>query len=279
MTRYMSFMLAGSVVVAGIMVLAWMFQRTLIYFPFGEVPGPRDVGLTQAEIVAFPTADGLTLHGWFVPSSGSPSAHTVLVFNGNAGNLAYRAPLAAALQRQGLQVLLFDYRGYGGNEGKPTEVGLRADAQAAHDYLLERGDVDASRLIYFGESLGTALAIAMAAEHPPAGVILRSPFTSLAEVGQAHYPFLPVRFLLQDRFAAIDEIQRVTCPVLVIAGDRDRIIPVGQSRRLYEAVTSTKDLVILEAADHNDFELLAGDEMLAAIRRFLGQLAVTRDDA
>ena len=193
MNRYMSFILAASVVVAGIIVLAWMFQRTLIYFPFGEAPGPRDVGLTQAEVVAFPTADGLTLHGWFVPSSGSPPAHTVLVFNGNAGNRAYRAPLAAALERQGLQVLLFDYRGYGGNEGKPTEAGLRADAQAAYSYLLERGDVDASRLIYFGESLGTALAIALAVEHPPAGVILRSPFTSLVEVGQTHYPFLPVR--------------------------------------------------------------------------------------
>ena len=193
MNRYMSFILAASVVVAGIIVLAWMFQRTLIYFPFGEAPGPRDVGLTQAEVVAFPTADGLTLHGWFVPSSGSPPAHTVLVFNGNAGNRAYRAPLAAALERQGLQVLLFDYRGYGGNEGKPTEAGLRADAQAAYSYLLERGDVDAARLIYFGESLGTALAIALAVEHPPAGVILRSPFTSLVEVGQTHYPFLPVR--------------------------------------------------------------------------------------
>ena len=273
MNRYMSSLLIGSVVVAGVVGLAWMFQRTLIYFPFGDVPGPRDVGLAQAEIVSFPTADGLTLRGWFVPSSGSPPAYTVLVFNGNAGNRAHRAPLATSLQQQGLQVLLFDYRGYGGSEGKPTEVGLRADVRAARSYLLERGDVDASRLVYFGESLGTALAIALAAEHPPAGMILRSPFPSLVEVGQTHYPFLPVRFLLQDRFAAIGDIQRVTCPVLVLAGDQDRIIPLGLSRRLYEAATSTKELVILAGADHNDIEFLAGDEMLAAIRRFLGQLA------
>ncbi len=273
MSRYMSVILTGSAVVAGIIVLAWMFQRTLIYFPFGEVPGPRDVGLTQAEVVTFPTADGLTLRGWFIPGASSPSPHTVLVLNGNAGNRAYRAPLAAALQQQGLQVLLFDYRGYGGNEGKPTEAGLRADARAARSYLVARGDVDASRLIYFGESLGTALAIALAAEYPPAGVILRSPFPSLVEVGRTHYPFLPVRLLLQDRFAAIDDIQRVTCPVLVLAGDRDRIIPLPQSRRLYEAATSTKELVVVAGADHNDHDLLAGDEMLAAIRRFLRQLA------
>ena len=207
----MSFILTGAVVVAGIIALAWMFQRTLIYFPFGNVPGPPDVGLTRAEVVTFPTADGLTLRGWFVPSSGSPPAYTVLVLNGNAGNRTYRAPLAVSLQQHGLQVLLFDYRGYGGNEGKPTEAGLRADAQAARSYLLDRDDVDASRLIYFGESLGTALAIGLAAEDPPAGVILRSPFPSLVEVGQRHYPFLPVRLFLQDRFAAIDDIQRVTC--------------------------------------------------------------------
>ena len=271
-TLRMSFMLTATVVVVGIIAFAWMFQRTLIYSPLGNVPEPPDVGLTRAEVVTFPTADGLTLRGWFVPSSGSPPAYTVLVLNGNAGNLAYRAPLAASLQQHGFQVLLFDYRGYGENEGKPTEAGLRADAQAARRYLLDRDDVDASRLIYFGESLGTALAIGMAVENSPAGVILRSPFPSLVEVGQRHYPFLPIRLFLQDRFAAIDDIQHVTCPVLVLAGDRDRIIPLGQSRRVYDAVTSTKELVILAGADHNDFELLAGDEMLAAITRFLGRL-------
>jgi len=272
LTLRMSFIVTGAVAVAGIIAFAWIFQRTLIYFPFGDVPEPPDVGLTGAEMVTFPTADGLTLQGWFVPRPGSPSTHTVLVLNGNAGNRAYRAPLAVSLQRYGFQVLLFDYRGYGGNEGKPTETGLRADAQAARRYLLSRNDVDASRLIYLGESLGTALAIGLAAEEPPAGMILRSPFPSLVEVGQEHYPFLPVRLLLQDRFAAIDDIKRVTCPVLVFAGDRDRVIPLSQSRRVYDAVTSTKELVVLAGADHNDFELLAGDEMLTAITRFLGRL-------
>ena len=272
MSRFMSFLLTGFVAAGGIIALAWMFQRTLIYFPFADVAGPREVGLTRAEVVTFPTADGLTLSGWFVPRSPSPSAFTVLVLNGNAGNRAYRAPLAAALGQQGLQVFLFDYRGYGGNEGTPTEAGLRADADAARSYLIQRGDVDPSRLIYFGESLGTTLAIALAAEHPPAGVILRSPFSSLVEVGQLHYPFLPVQFLLRDRYEVTDDIQRLHCPVLVLAGDRDRIVPVGQSRRVYAALSSAKEMVVLAGAGHNDIELLAGDEVMTAIRRFLGQL-------
>ena len=222
--------------------------------------------------MTFPTADGLTLHGWFVPASTPTPRHTALVLNGNSGNRAYRAPLAASLQQQGLQVLLFDYRGYGGSEGKPTEAGLRADARAARSYLVQRDDVDATQLIYFGESLGTAPAIGLAADHPPAGLILRSPFPSLVEVGQMHYPFLPVRFLLEDRYAVIGDIARVTCPVLVVAGDQDRIIPLGLSRQVYEAATSTKELVILAGSDHNDFELLAGDQMIDAIAQFLARL-------
>ncbi len=273
MRRAVSFILFGSLVVAGIIALAWAFQRTLIYFPFGDVPEPRTVGLGQAEAVTFPTTDGLVLHGWFIPVSTRSPAYTVLVLNGNAGNRAYRAPLAVSFNELGVQVLLFDYRGYGGSAGRPTEAGLRADAQAARRYLAQRSDVDDGRLIYFGESLGTALAVALAADHPPAGVILRSPFPSLVEVGRRHYPFLPVRWLLQDTYDVLEDITRVTAPLLIVAGERDRVVPLGLSRRLYEAATSSKELVILAAADHNDFELLAGEEMLAAIRRFLGGLS------
>ncbi len=271
MSRQMNVLLTIGIAAAGIILLAWMFQDRLIYFPLGDVPPPGQVGLTHVEEVRLPTADGLTLNGWFIGSASSARASTVVVFNGNAGNRAYRAPLATALQEHGVQVLLFDYRGYGGNEGTPTEAGLRADARAVHSYVVGRSDVDAARLIYFGESLGSAVAVALAAEQPPAGLVLRSPFTSLVEVGQFHYPFLPVQLLLRDRFAAIDDIRRVDCPVLVIVGDRDRVVPLDQSRRLYDAIRPPKELVILEG-DHNDVDLLAGDEMIAAIVRFLGQL-------
>lgn len=254
---------------AGGLLLVWMFQRSLIYFPLTQVPPPGEVGLAGAETVTFSTEDGLALAGWFVPSAQDPATGTVIVFNGNAGNRAHRAPLAAALRNHGYQVLLFDYRGYGGNEGTPTESGLLADARAARAYLLGRADVDASRLAYFGESLGAAVAIALAAEHEPSALVLRSPFTSLVDVGRTHYPFLPVGLLLRDRFPSLDAIGALSCPVLVIAADRDRVVPIVQSRRLYEAVRAPKDLLVIAGADHNDVDLGAGSEMLARVARFL----------
>ena len=267
--RGMGFLVTARLAAAGGLLLIWAFQRTLIYSPFDHVPSPSDVGLAEVETVTFPTADGLVLSGWFVSSRSAAAPGTVIVFNGNAANRAYRAPLAAALRDYGYQVLLFDYRGYGGNGGAPTERGLMADTRAARAYLLGRADVDTSRLMYYGESLGSAVAIALAAEHSPAAMVLRSPFTSLVDIGRVHYPFLPVKLFLRDRFALLDAIRDVGCPVLVIAGDRDRIVPVGQSRRLYDAVRAPKDLVIIAGADHNDPELGAGEEMMAAVVRFL----------
>jgi uncharacterized protein len=261
-------------VVAAVLALMWTLQRRLIYFPITGVPAPGEIGLTDVTPVTFDTTDGLSLSGWFFAASGPSSRVTVLVFNGNAGNRAHRAPLAAALQRRGFQVLLVDYRGYGGNPGAPSNNGLAADARAAHAYLADRSDVDLSRLAYFGESLGTAVAVDLAVEHRPAALVLRSPFTSLSDVGQYHYPFLPVRLLLRDRFSAIDQIRRIRVPLLVIVGGHDRIVPLENSRRLYEAAIAPKTLLVLPEADHNDYELLAGDEMVEAIVRFLQPLVV-----
>jgi fermentation-respiration switch protein FrsA (DUF1100 family) len=224
--------------------------------------------------VTFTGVDGVTLHGWFLPSARSPAWFTVLVFNGNAGNRAHRAELGAALRSHGLSVLLFDYRGFGENASTPTESGLAFDARAARTYVTERPDVDPARLVYLGESLGSAVATRLAAEHPPAALVLRSPFTSFVEVGRIHYPLLPVRWLLRDRFASIDQMSRVRCPLLVIAGSRDTIVPVDQSRRLYEAAPGPKTLVIVEGADHNDHELAAGDQMIRAVESFLQQIGL-----
>lgn len=271
MNRLMFLALIAVAAIAALLALLWVGQRRLMYFPDGRVPAPREVGLAGVESVRFPTADGLELAGWFVPA-GAEAKATVVVFNGNAGNRAYRAPLATALAAHGFNVLLFDYRGFGGNPGSPTEIGLAADARAAREYLADRPDVDAARVVYFGESLGTGVAVGLAAEQPPAALILRSPFTSMADVGVYHYPILPVRLLLRDRFASRDTIGRIRAPVLVIAGDRDEIVPLEHSRRLYDAVPSPKELVIIKGASHNDDELLAGEEMIQAIVRFLSGL-------
>lgn len=245
--------------------LAWLFQRQLIYLPSAEVP--EEDAPPGTEEVELHTEDGLTLDAWFVPGTDDPPWGAVIVFNGNAGNRSHRAPLAEALSEAGMAVLLTDYRGYGGNPGRPSEEGLALDARAALEHVLDRPDVD--RVAYFGESLGSAVAVRLATEHRPAGLVLRSPFTSLADVGRHHYPFLPVRGLLHDRYPSADRIERVRSPLLVVAGGRDEVVPTAQSRDLYEAAREAKRFVLVEGAGHNDHALLAGDELIDEVVRFL----------
>jgi hypothetical protein len=265
-TRVATFLLLLSIA----LVLLWLAQRRMIYLPFGALPLPADVGLPRAEAVAFATEDGLRLAAWFVPAKTAAARATVVVFNGNAGNRAFRAPLAARLAEQSIASLLVDYRGYGGNPGSPSEEGLARDARAARRYIAGRADVDARRIVYFGESLGTGVAVRLATEQPPSALILRSPFTSLVDMGRHHYPFLPVRWFLRDRFPSLERIGQIGCPVLVIAAEHDSIVPAAQSRRLYAAAPSPKRLLVVEDADHNDYELLAGPRVIEAIVEFLG---------
>ena len=256
-------------VAAFTLALLWAGQRRMIYFPFGKVPSPAAVGLDRAEEVTFFTDDGLALHGWFVPPDSAPARFTAIIFNGNAGHRGMRAPLAIALARHGVASLLFDYRGYGGNAGAPSEAGLARDARAARAYVVGRPDVDANRLAYFGESLGAAVALRLAADASPQALVLRSPFTSLADVGRHHYPFLPVRWLLRDRYPSLELVPHLSCPILVIAGDRDGIIPIEQSRRLFAAAREPKRMVVIADADHNDDDLLAGPRLIEEVIGFV----------
>jgi fermentation-respiration switch protein FrsA (DUF1100 family) len=169
-------------------------------------------------------------------------------------------------------VLLFDYRGYGGNPGSPSERGLATDARAASRYLAVRSGVDPARIAYFGESLGAAVAVGLATERPPSGLILRSPFTSMTDVGGYHYPFLPVRWLLRDRYPSIDRIAKVGCPLLIVSAARDSVVPAAQSRRLYDAARDPKRLVVIPNVDHNDEELAAGPAVIEAVIDWLGDL-------
>ncbi len=259
--------LALIAVLAGMSML-WALQRRLMYFPFGAVPEPDAVGL-RATTVQFETSDGLSLGGWLVPPAGTPRGVTIVVFNGNAGNRSFRAPLASRLADAGFTTLLFDYRGYGANPGTPTEQGLLRDGRAAIEWLTTHGGADPDRLVYFGESLGTGVAVAMAAERRPAALVLRSPFTSMMDVARHHYPLLPVGLLLRDRYDASDLIARIGCPVLIIAGDRDRIVPAVLSQRLFAAASEPKQLVLIEGLDHNDEPLVAGREMVGAVDDFV----------
>jgi hypothetical protein len=261
-------MLDVVVLVAAVLVLMWAAQRALIYFPTSDLPSPAAAGLPAARVVTFETADGLTLEAWFlerIPGILSTFGYTVLVFNGNAGHRGHRAGLAAQLAGRGLNVLLVDYRGYGGNPGLPSEEGLTRDARAALAYLGRRIDVDPTRIVFFGESLGAAVALRLALEYPPAALILRSPFTSLVEIGRHHYPLLPVRWLLKDRYLSLERIARVRSPLLVVAGEDDDVVPLADSATLFEAAPHPKRFVTIPGVGHNDEELASGALLIRAI--------------
>lgn len=260
---------------AALLLLVWLGQRRLIYFSYGgAVPNPRAAGLPSATEVSVATEDGLALGAWFVEPATPGLDWTLILFNGNAGHRAYRAPLARRLAERGVGVLMLDYRGYGGNPGTPTEAGLLRDARGARRWLDQRLARHPSRVGYLGESLGTGVAVALASETEPDAMILRSPYTSLADVARYHYPFLPARWLLRDRYASEDHIRTVSCPILIIAAERDRIVPAALSRRLFEAASpSRRRWFLLPGADHNDDETLAGDAVIDEMVRFLEDVA------
>lgn len=243
-------------VVVVLLGLLWVFQRSLIYLPDRAPVPPVGTVLAGGRDVSFTTADGVRLGAWFVPGE---QPVTVLVAGGNAGNRLHRAPLARALAARGLPVLLMDYRGYGGNPGRPTEEGLHLDAVAARRFL---GDVP---IIYFGESLGAGVVTRLSAEHPPDGLVLRSPFTDLAAAGQVNYPFLPVRPLLRDRFPVAERVAALRVPTVVVYGTADTIVPPEQSRAVARAAAGRVTLVEVPGAGHNDLRLLDGPELVAAV--------------
>jgi fermentation-respiration switch protein FrsA (DUF1100 family) len=262
-------MLTIVTVIGVLLAVLWLAQRSFIYFPDGQVPAPAALGLPDAETVRFTTEDGLDLEAWFVPPRVPPADRTIIVFNGNAGHRGHRAMLAALFAEHGFSTLLVDYRGYGGNPGLPSERGLERDARAARQYLASRADVDPSRIVYFGESLGAAVAVRLAVDHPPAALVLRSPFSSLTALGAAHYPFLPVRWLLEDRYPSVERIGAIRCPILFIAGDADRIVPLDDTQALFDAAPMPKRLVVIDGADHNDEALAVGPRVIRAVVEWL----------
>ena len=262
MRRLLAAVVVLVLLMAGLTGALWALQRRLVYLPDTSPVPPAATLLPGAEDVVLRTSDDLELGGWWL--SAGDDAPAVLVANGNGGARDLRAPLARALADHGLSVLLFDYRGYGGNPGSPSEDGLARDVRAARQWLLDAG-VRPDRLLYLGESLGSAVVTELAVEHPPAGLVLRSPFTDLAAVGSHHYPFLPVRALLRDRYPVAEGVARVQAPTTVVYGGADSIVPPAQSRAVAEAAADLRDVVEVPGADHNDLVLLDGPELVAAV--------------
>lgn len=246
-------------------------QRRLIYHPDPSPVPPADQVIDRAQDVTLRTSDGLMLRAWFVPAEpASDRRLAVLLVPGNGGNRWGRAGFAVELGRRGLAVLLMDYRGYGGNPGRPSEEGLARDSMAGA-LLLDDLGYPAQRTIYFGESLGTGVVAGLQARRPPAGLVLRSPFPRLADVGAHHYPWLPVRAILHDRFETAARLADSEVPVTVIYGDRDTIVPPGLSAQVADQAKSLLEQVVLRGADHDD-EAMFGPQVADPVERLANRV-------
>src|SRR5215510_1675528 len=252
----------------GLLGLMYIFQRALMYFPDPRRTAPAAAGLSQADEVTLTSADGEKLIAWHVPSQGPRPV--VIYFHGNAGALDLRAGRFKWLTADGTGLVALSYRGYGGSTGEPSETGLINDAMAAYDFAAAR--YPARRIVLWGESLGTGVAVALAAVRPIAGLILDAPFTSAADVGASAYPFAPVRWLLKDPFRSDERIARVRVPLLALHGELDRIVPIRFGEKLFSLAREPKRMVRFPQAGHVNLDDHGAEK---AVRVFLSEVVPT----
>jgi hypothetical protein len=255
----------------GLCLLLYVFQARLVFFP--GPPPAVDAAALGFEEVRLATEDGVELHGWFLPAAGARGA--VLVCHGNAGSIEQRVPVARAFHGLGWAVLLFDYRGYGASAGRPSEQGTYGDAEAAYRNLVEARGFTPERIALYGESLGAAVAVELAREHPVAALVAESAFTSLPDIGAEAYPFFPVRWLARYRYDNLAKVGRLEVPLLLVHSPQDEIVPVQHSRRLLPAAREPKRLLLTEGG-HNDGGFLRRAEWVAEVGEFLEEALAAR---
>jgi len=245
------FALTAAAVYALVVAGAYLLQRQLMYHPDRTRVAPVVLGLDGVEEVVLQRPAGVDLIAWFAaPQDGRP---TIVFFHGNAGSVASRAARVAYWAGRGHGVFFMNYRGYGGSGGSPSEADNVADAIAALDYLAERG-IAAERTVVYGESLGSSVAVQVAAQRPVAAVVLEAPFTSATDVAAGVYPFLPVRLLLKDRYNSMALIEDIDVPLLIVHGRGDRIVPFAHGERLFARAREPKTFFAVPDAAHNDLD-------------------------
>lgn len=266
----------GVAVFAIIILLMALFERSLIFFPTRYPDGFWDVSAVGSgtgcvvEDCFFDTDDGVRLHGWMSRrESGGETDPVILFFHGNAGNLSHRADFVLDLTtRLPAQVLAVGYRGYGRSEGRPSEAGLYADARAAWRYLTAEQGATADRIVVFGKSLGGAVAVDLAMDVSPAGLIVESSFTSVPAMAGKHYPFVP-KFLIRTQMNSVAKIVQIRCPKLFVHSKADRVVPYTLGRELYEAAPEPKTFYEVVGAGHNETSLVGGTAYFEALSDFV----------
>ena len=263
------------VVVAGyglLIAVVYLMQGRMLYLP--GLPErtltmtPIDIGMDYQDVY-IETADGVTLHGWFIMGQ---SSQVLLFFHGNAGNISHRLDSIRQFQNLGLSVLIIDYRGYGQSDGRTTEKGIYSDADAAWRYLTEDRGIPANDIVVFGRSLGASAASRLATQHRPLALIVESSFTSVPEIAQEVYPWLPARWLSRFSHATRDYVRDVRCPILVIHSRDDEIIPFHHGEAIFAAANEPRTLLALRGT-HNDAFLRDERVYIEGIRTFLTGLS------
>jgi fermentation-respiration switch protein FrsA (DUF1100 family) len=255
-----------------LMLILVLTQCSMVYYP--NLPSrdldtnPEHIGLTY-ENVQFVTEDQQQLHGWYIPARND--SDVLLFFHGNAGNISHRLDSIGIFHHLGLSVFIFDYRGYGNSTGKPSEQGTYRDANAAYEYLLKEQQVNPGQLIYFGRSLGGAVASHLAVDHPPKALILESTFTSAPDMASRLFPIFPMRWLTRFSYSTIDNLKAIHCPVLIVHSPDDEIIPYDLGRKLYDAAHQPKQFLQMRGG-HNEGFILSGKDYTEGLIDFLKTL-------
>ncbi len=244
-----------------VVVATYYLQRKLLYFPDTRRVTPESLGLAGVQEIELRTADGETVVAWY--GAARPGQPTLLYYHGNAGSLANRSERFAKYLARGRGMLMMTYRGYGGSSGKPSEAVNVADAALAYERLRGMG-IAAQDIILYGESLGSGVAVQIAVGHEVGGIVLDAPYTSIVDVAEQVYPFLPARWLMTDRYETMRHLPGVTAPMLVIHGEVDRVIPVVMGRTVAAASRTPVEIVTFPGAGHSDHYLFGSFEAVNA---------------
>ena len=258
------FILCG--VYFGMLILLFIMQSRLVYFPAKEIIcTPADIRL-QYEDIIIKTPDGLNLNAWFIPAK-SPTG-TVLFCHGNGGNICYSLDVVETLNKLNLNVLIFDYRGYGKSEGSPSEKGTYTDAETAYRWLMKDRNIPESSIIIMGRSLGAAIAANLARNHNPRLLILESGFSSTPDVAAKKYPIFPVRLLCSYKYKTAEYVKDIKCPLLVVHSKEDEIIPYSNGIKIFSSAKEPKEFLEISGS-HNEGYTDSGEVYVDGLRNFI----------
>lgn len=250
--RMLTVLFSAALCYLGIATAIYLIQRQLQYYPDRQLLRPASYNLGSMSEHMLKSSDGTHVVIW--ERASAPSMPTIVYFHGNGGHLGYRQHIFSEILRQGYGLIALEYRGYGTSEGMPSEEGFYADGRAAIQYALNEQHIPNAKLILYGESIGSGVAVQMATETEIGALVLQSPFTSATDIAAATYPWLPVRLLMKDRFESLSKIGKVNAPLLVLHGEADSIVPAAQGKALLEAANGAKHGVFFPGRNHNDLD-------------------------